>query len=171
MIGNSHKTLARRSGDREDRMKANTRLFGEIDIADEKIITLESGMIGFPELQKFTLIYDEEKNDSLIRWFQSMDDPQVAFPVIEPSRLFPSYSPTVDNSMLEALGEMKDESVYLLNTITVPKDIEKMAVNLKAPIIINTDTRKGCQLIVEDDYPVKRPIYRLLKEKKEKAGE
>ncbi len=152
-------------------MKANTRLFGEIDIADEKIITLESGMIGFPELQKFTLIYDEEKNDSLIRWFQSMDDPQVAFPVIEPSRLFPSYSPTVDNSMLESLGEMKDESVYLLNTITVPKDIEKMAVNLKAPIIINTDTRKGCQLIVEDDYPVKRPIYRLLKEKKEKAGE
>lgn len=160
-----------RVGDREDRMKANTRLFGEIDIADEKIITLESGMIGFPELQKFTLIYDEEKNDSLIRWFQSMDDPQVAFPVIEPSRLFPSYSPTVDNSMLESLGEMKDESVYLLNTITVPKDIEKMAVNLKAPIIINTDTRKGCQLIVEDDYPVKRPIYRLLKEKKEKAGE
>ena len=152
-------------------MKANTRLFGEIDIADEKIITLESGMIGFPELQKFTLIYDAEKNDSLIRWFQSMDDPQVAFPVIEPSRLFPSYSPTVDNSMLESLGEMKDESVYLLNTITVPKDIEKMAVNLKAPIIINTDTRKGCQLIVEDDYPVKRPIYRLLKEKKEKAGE
>ena len=152
-------------------MKANTRLFGEIDIADEKIITLESGMIGFPELQKFTLIYDEEKNDSLIRWFQSMDDPQVAFPVIEPSRLFPSYSPTVDNSMLESLGEMKDESVYLLNTITVPKDIEKMAVNLKAPIIINTDTRKGCQLMGEDDYPVTRPIYRLLYEKIEQAGE
>ena len=152
-------------------MKANTRLFGEIDIEEEKIITLESGMIGFPELQKFTLIYDEEKEDSLIRWFQSMDDPQVAFPVIEPSRLFPSYTPTVDNSMLASLGEMKDESVYLLNTITVPKDIEKMAVNLKAPIVINIDTRKGCQLIVEDDYPVKRPIYRLLKEKKEKAGE
>ena len=152
-------------------MKANTRLFGEIDIEEEKIITLEAGMIGFPELQKFTLIYDEEKNDSLIRWFQSMDDPQVAFPVIEPSRLFPSYTPTVDNSMLTSLGEMKDESVYLLNTITVPKDIEKMAVNLKAPIVINIDTRKGCQLIVEDDYAVKRPIYRLLKEKKEKAGE
>ena len=31
-------------------MKAKTRLFGEIDIADDKIITLEKGMIGFPEL-------------------------------------------------------------------------------------------------------------------------
>lgn len=42
-------------------MKANTRIFGEIEIADEKIITLEKGMIGFPNLNRFALIYDEEK--------------------------------------------------------------------------------------------------------------
>ena len=33
-------------------MKAKTRLFGEIDIAEEKIIVMEGGMIGFPELRK-----------------------------------------------------------------------------------------------------------------------
>ena len=42
-------------------MKADTRLFGEIDIQDDKIITLKEGIIGFPDLQHFTLIYDEEK--------------------------------------------------------------------------------------------------------------
>ena len=42
-------------------MKANTRLFGEIDIADDKIITLEDGMIGLPEYRNFALIFDEEK--------------------------------------------------------------------------------------------------------------
>ena len=42
-------------------MKAKTRMFGEIDIQEDKIITLESGMIGFPDMQKFTLIFDEEK--------------------------------------------------------------------------------------------------------------
>ena len=42
-------------------MKANTRLFGEIDIEDDKIITMDGGMIGFPFLQKLTLIFDEEK--------------------------------------------------------------------------------------------------------------
>ena len=46
-------------------MKANTRLFGEIDIEDDKIITMDGGMIGFPFLQKFTLIFDEEKERSL----------------------------------------------------------------------------------------------------------
>ena len=42
-------------------MKANTRLFGEIDIADDKIISLEDGMIGLPEYRNFALIFDEEK--------------------------------------------------------------------------------------------------------------
>ena len=42
-------------------MKAVTRLFGEIDIQEDKIITLENGMIGLPEYQKFALIFDEEK--------------------------------------------------------------------------------------------------------------
>ena len=42
-------------------MKAKTRIFGEIEIADDKIITLEKGMIGFPDLNRFALIFDEEK--------------------------------------------------------------------------------------------------------------
>ena len=55
-------------------MKANTRIFGEIEIADEKIITLEKGMIGFPNLNRFALIYDEEKKqkDTSIMWLQSI---------------------------------------------------------------------------------------------------
>jgi len=42
-------------------MKANTRLFGKIDIEDSKIIIFKEGIIGFPDLKHFTLIYDEEK--------------------------------------------------------------------------------------------------------------
>ena len=42
-------------------MKAETRLFGTIDIADDKIILLENGMIGLPEMRQFALIFDEEK--------------------------------------------------------------------------------------------------------------
>ena len=53
-------------------MKATTRLFGEIDINEEKIITLERGMIGFPDLQRFALIFDEEKglDATSIMWLQ-----------------------------------------------------------------------------------------------------
>ena len=44
-------------------MKAVTRLFGTIDVADDKIITMERGMIGFPNFTHFALIFDEEKKD------------------------------------------------------------------------------------------------------------
>ena len=75
-------------------MKANTRLFGEIDIDEEKIITLENGMIGFPDLRKFTLIFDKEKErtPSSIMWFQSMDEPEIAFPVMHPNEIKPDYA-------------------------------------------------------------------------------
>lgn len=152
-------------------MRASTRIFGEIEIEDDKIICFENGMIGFPEMKKFTLIYNEEKNKDSISWLQSMDDPEVAFPVIDPLLVYPDYNPTVEDDMFTALGEATGENLFVLVTVTVPSDIEQIAVNLKAPIVINTDTLKARQIIVEDDMPVKYKIYDQLKAAKQKAGE
>lgn len=153
-------------------MKAKTRLFGEIDIEEDKIIHLENGMIGFPDMQNFALIFDEEKGkDAKIMWLQSMDEPEMAFPVMRPELVMPEYNPTVNDEVLEPLGTMTDENIFVVVTLTAVADVKKNSVNLKAPIIINTETRKGCQIIVEDNYPVKYNIYKALKEKKEKAGE
>ena len=66
----------------------------------------------------------------------------------------------------------KDEDVYILTTVTIPQGkVEEITINLKAPVIINLANNKGCQLIVEDDYPVKHKIYDILKNRNEKAGE
>lgn len=153
-------------------MKAVTRLFGEIDIQDDKIIRLENGMIGLPEYQRFALIFDEEKGmkESSVMWLQSMDDPQTAFPVMQPNTVKPDYNPTVSDEMLSPIGELNEENTYVLVTLTAAADVKESSVNLKAPIVINTETRKGCQIIVEDDYPVKFKIYEAVQSRK-KAGE
>lgn len=154
-------------------MKVKTRLFSTIDIADDKIITLEKGMIGFPELKHFALIYDEEKKEKKfkIMWFQSMDDGDMAFPVVDPSFVLEDYKPSVNDELLEPIGELKEDKLYLLVTATVPKNVEDFSVNLKAPIVINVETNKGVQIIAENEYSVKHKIYDLLKAKREKAGE
>lgn len=154
-------------------MKAKTRLFGDIDIADEKLIVLEKGMIGFANLQHFALIFDEEKgiDSSNIMWLQSMDEPEIAFPVMSPAKVKEDYQPTVSDEILTSLGNLTPENTFILVTVTVPKQIEDFSVNLKAPVIINIETNKGVQIIVEDDLPVKYKVYELLKNKKEKAGE
>lgn len=154
-------------------MRVETRLFGEIDIEDEKIITFPGGLVGFPEMKKFTIIYDEEKTGKQgIIWFQSLDEPQFAMPVMEPNRVVEDYNPTVNDELLSPLGELTENNIYVLVSVTVPKDITKMTVNLKGPIVINTDTLLANQIVVEDDLSVRYPIYEILKARKnEKAGE
>ena len=153
-------------------MKADTRLFGPIEIEDEKIIEISQGIIGFPDLKHFTLIYDSERETQpAIRWLQSMDDGDIAMPVIAPGELLPDYRPTVNNELLADLGELTSENTYLLVTVRVPENIEELSVNLKAPIVINTDTNKGSQVIVEDDFEVRHKIYDLIRDGQQKAGE
>ena len=130
------------------------------------------GLIGFPQMQHFTLIYDEQKqNRGTIMWFQSLDEPEFAMPVVDPSSICEDYNPTVNDELLSAIGELNDENLFVLVTIKVPSDITKMTINLKGPIIINSDTRLGEQIIVEDDVDMRFPIYDMLQSKKEKAGE
>ena len=153
-------------------MKAATRLFGEIEIDESKIITFEDGIIGFPDMKKFTLIFDEEKEDRpSISWLQSMDEPEIAFPVMDPLFVCETYNPSVEDELLKNLGTIKEDNLYVLVTVTVPQNIKELAVNLKAPIVINADTRKASQIIVEDDLPVRYRIYEILEEAKKKAGE
>lgn len=154
-------------------MKVNTRIFGEIEIAEEKIITLANGLVGFPDMKRFTILYDNEKpGKNGIMWFQSLDEPEFAMPVMEPNVIQPDYNPTVYDELLTPIGELTEDNLYVLVTVTVPKDITKMTANLKGPIVINTDTLLANQIVVEDDYMVRYPIYEILKKRKTgEAGE
>ena len=143
-------------------MKAATRLFGEIEIDESKIITFEDGIIGFPDMKKFTLIFDEEKEGRpSISWLQSMDEPEIAFPVMDPLFVCETYNPSVEDELLKNLGTIKEDNLYVLVTVTVPQNIKELAVNLKAPIVINTDTRKASQIIgtVNARQPASLAIY------------
>lgn len=150
-------------------MKAKTRAFGEIEIEDEKIITLEHGMIGFPEYKHFTLIYNEERglDRSAIKWLQCMDDGDISFPVMDPTLVKEDYTLNVENEMVASLGEMDAEDLFILVTVRVPAAIKEMTANLKAPIIINMKNNKAIQTVLEDDYPIRFPVFELLKNRKE----
>lgn len=150
-------------------MFIKTKIFGDVEISDDKILTFEDGIIGFPELKHFTLIHDEEKGkDAGIRYFQSIEEPAFAMPVMNPLMVCEDYNPQVSEEFLSSIGNISDENIVVLVTVTVPTDLTKMTVNLQGPIIINSDEKKGAQIIVEGgDYPVKFPIYEILKSRKE----
>lgn len=166
-------TVQKEGCDRKDEgMQITTRVFGEITIDDEKIIHFPSGIIGFPDLQDFALIHDEEKGTDTIHWLQSLQEPAFAMPVMDPLLVRPDYNPEVDDELLKNIGELQPEELLVMVTVTVPKDIKQMTVNLKGPIVINAAQRLATQVIVEgEEYLVKFPIYEILNANKKKAGE
>lgn len=157
-------------------MHIDSRIFGEIDINDDKIIRFEEGVIGFEEYHNYALIYDEEKRKDPkggIMWLQCMDEPDLAFPVADPLHIYPGYNPVVEDEWLAPIGEFDDvDDIFLLSILTVPSDITKVTANLKAPLIINTVTKKACQTIVNnEEYEIKYNIYDYVQSLKKKEAE
>lgn len=145
-------------------MNIETRLFGKIEVDINKVINFENGIIGYNNLKQFMVIHDSDNEDSKILWLQSLDEGDMALPVIDPLIVKPDYNPVVEDEMFKCIGEIIENEIFVLTTLTVPSDITKITVNLKAPIIINPSTMKGCQIIVDNDkYLVKYPVYDIIK--------
>ena len=152
-------------------MVITTKLFGEVEIDENKKITFVQGIIGFPDLKDFLLIHDSDSEGG-IKWLQSIQEPAFAMPVIDPLIVMPDYNPQIEDELLKPLKITDEQEVLVIVTITVPSDLTKMSVNLKAPIIISGETRLANQIITDDEqYKVKYPIYDILQAAKERAGE
>lgn len=149
-------------------MLVKTKYFGEIDLDESKVVTFGQGMMGFEDFKKYAILYDIEKERAnTISWLQSLEKPELAFPVINPFLVDEGYNPTVNDEYLEEIGEFQEGDLVVLLTVTVPENIEEITANFKAPVIINAATGKGCQVIAENrEYRVKQGIYEILQKRK-----
>lgn len=154
-------------------MLAKTKFFGEVELDDDKVLDFPNGIIGFENFTKFAIMYDEDNTaETRISWLQSLEEPVLALPVIDPLAIAEEYTPMIEDELLAPLGNAADEDLLFLLAMTVPSDMTKVTANMKAPFIINAVTKKGVQLIVEnEDYPVKYNVYESVQRMKEKAGE
>lgn len=150
-------------------MVIKTKCFGDVDVAPEKIIHFENGLMGFEEFKEYTILFDSEKKaNKTIMWLQSVEEQALALPVVDPMIISEVYNPVVEDELLSSVGEFAEDDMLILVTLTVPSDITKMTANYKAPIIINAGTLKGIQLIAEnEEYLVKQPVYDILKARKD----
>ena len=69
-------------------MNVMTTRFGAVEIDDDRIIEMPDGMIGFAE-QRFILLSPD--NNGRFFWFQSVDNPALAFVVTDPTAFVPGY--------------------------------------------------------------------------------
>lgn len=150
-------------------MMIKTKYLGDIEINEDKIITFDEGIMGFPELKKYILM-ETDIEESPFFWLQSIENVDIKFPIIDVSKFIGDYYPLVDNAEIDKLGKAEDEELAVYNIAVIPKNIEELRVNLKAPVVINLNNLKAKQIISNDErHPVKYYLYKELK--KLKAGE
>ncbi len=151
-------------------MKINTKHFGEIEIDETKVVAFEQGIFGFEEQKKFVMLYEDEATKNGLCWMQAIDVEDLALPVINPMFWFPEYSPEVADEQVIKIGELKEEDLQVFSVVVITDSLETMTTNLRAPILVNTETKKGMQVIVEnDEYDIKHNLYEQMKLMK--AGE
>ncbi len=143
-------------------MVVQTGRFGQIEISTDEIITIPSGILGFPEEQDYCLV--DSGDDTLILWLQSLTNPHLAFPVLEPRIYKNDYVVRLSASELRELrlDSIKEASVFTI--LTIPGNLTEMTANLKAPVVINTRSRIAKQVVLqENDQPIKHPMFQELR--------
>ena len=74
-------------------MLVKTKFFGEVEIDDSKVLDFPNGIIGFEDFRKYAIIYDiEDDSESKISWLQSLEEPALALPVVNPRNCFGLFS-------------------------------------------------------------------------------
>lgn len=130
-------------------MKAETTRFGTIDVKEQSIIRMEEGMLGFEQCKSFVLL--EEVQDAAFKWLQCLDDPSVAFVVINPIEFFPSYEIDLPDEQALSLGINDASEAAILTTVNIRSDLGKVTTNLVGPIVMNTRTLMARQVVLSDD--------------------
>lgn len=141
-------------------MIIETRDFGTVEIADEKMIHFPQGIPGFDEYKDYVILYDNDgEKQELFAWLQCATEQELAFPVVDPFRIMETYNPMIEDDLLKPLGDFTDEDLMVLLLVTVPSDVKKTSVNMKAPLLINSLNRRAMQVIVEnEDYEIKHML-------------
>lgn len=129
-------------------MKFVTSRFGEIDFKESEVILLPKGVLGFSQLTKYVLL--EKKEFALFKWLQSIEDPNVAFVIINPLEVFPNYKLEINEIELEELDYTNYNDLVTYVIITVPQDVSLASANLLGPLVINPKKRLAKQAVMSN---------------------
>ena len=129
-------------------MQIHTTRFGPLEVASERVIHFPLGLLGFETQQRFLLIDSDEI--APMRWLQSVDEPALAFLVVEPHLFFPDYQVKLSADDRKVLDLGADEDFAVANLVVIPDDPSQMTVNLMGPLVMNADKRLGKQMVLHD---------------------
>ena len=127
-------------------MNVETTRFGTVEVAEDRIVNFQAGMLGFGSYKSYALL--QPNDDGVFFWFQSLEAPELAFVVTDPSLWVPGYEVPIRHEQMDdlALEDLKGAQVFVI----VNKYGETLTANLQGPLVVNVANRRGMQLVLAD---------------------
>jgi flagellar assembly factor FliW len=143
------------------RMEIQTSRFGWLSVEDDRIMTFPRGLLGFPDHNRFALIQTGQEN--YFFWLQSVDDPNLAFVVTDPTVFFKDYEVPVRE---ETTAELQLTDSGSLQVFAICNKVgEWLTGNLLGPVMVNAQKRLATQVVLtEKKWTTRQPLIRLQSE-------
>lgn len=131
-------------------MRVETYLFGGVEVNSEQVISFPNGMAGLESSKRYLLIHEEGKGEPVSFTLQSLDDPNLAFQIIDPAAIGFNFELALsdEEEALLQLPQPEDLAVMLVLFRRTEGTDREIGANFRAPLIINTKLRVGLQKII-----------------------
>lgn len=126
-------------------MRLEGTRFGEIELEDSKAIVFPRGLIGFPEARRYVLL--ERGSRGPVAWLQSLDTPELAFPVIDGVTIGGSYPEPAPAKLAHEAG-ISESQLAILVVVAAEKG-KGLVANLLAPLVVDLESRSGAQVVLD----------------------
>jgi len=133
-------------------MKFHSTQFGLQEVDPESILTFPKGMPGFEGSTRYKLFHDDQEQQIVVHWLQSIDEPDVAFALVDPAVFGLNYEFVLSDEEEQLLKmESVDDIAVLLIAYKPQPDADSKAninANINGPVVLNTRSRIGMQKVL-----------------------
>lgn len=132
--------------------------FGSFEVSDERIVSFPSGLLGFTEQQRYVIL--DHDTEAPFKWLQSVEEPDLAFVLMDPATFHPDYHIEVPADALVEIKGGEHDDLTLVVILTIPSDDPgRITANLRGPLLISHKSMLGKQLVLSEEFPTRHPLF------------
>ncbi|MCC6966738.1 MAG: flagellar assembly protein FliW [Nitrospira sp.] len=139
-------------------MKCQSTRFGTFEVNDDTLLVFPSGILGFPDWTTYVML--DHDTDAPFKWLQCVEEPQLAFVILDPALFKPDYQVTIPTDALIEIQKQDNDELSVVTILTIPSDDPTaVTANLRGPLVMNHRTRLCKQLVLPEDLPTRYPLF------------
>lgn len=140
-------------------MIVKTLHFDHVEIADEEVLSFSEGIYAFEDIKEFVILKQDD-DEGPIFWLQAIKDENLCFLIMDPRIVIDDYKPDIPEEILKKLEVTSEDYLRYFVIAVTPKNLNDTTVNLKSPIIINSENNVAMQVILDNnDYSIRHRVF------------